>query len=287
MSNRDKSKLNINQEKRLQVFNAAGGVFIDEQLRQAEDEAFAKLEAAIDADIQAIPLTEWKALKKYDLILRVDRIEMPFTMRLRAEKEFEMPDGSSVRRDADSALYHCPDGRDFVGPGEFRKVPRLRGWSPSSSGYGRQPDRSYPLTKHRYMPLSLGRSKLEFVSAATGDWLPKGHPGGLKAYDLFAKVWIGQATLDAARDFYIAAVERSDKERLMLKAMYQLLVNCKTFRDVCHVWPEAQAMEDELFADVPMKNLPVVVDQEAMAALCENMDRRGVASQACKLRKAS
>lgn len=291
----DYRKRKLTNTHRLTIFNLAGKTFTNPQLRSVETQAWNRFVEQIEADVAAIDPVELEICKKYRVTGTIKSISLPATLRLRESKTFERPDGEKVTRMADAEHVKIPASKTFIDPEKWGEVPRsgskYDGVNETIFGYWHK--RFVDLPRKLVVPLDRIPSQLLPITSK----LDRGESvseksterGGFMVDDWNVKNWISEKTLDRLKTWYIAASRRTAAEQQMLKGMHAFLCTAEQYGQVLTFWPEVEQIEDKLFGPryAPTPNPLVRVEPEALNALCENMNRRGIKSSVCASKSAT
>jgi hypothetical protein len=278
-------KRKLNTRHRLMMTRFALETFVEPDLRAAHVEAGQAMIQHIETTIDSIPASEMKVLRRHKLTTHIDGVFLGLTLQVKdGTKTFTKPNGDVVEREKTKTLAFVPinptppavDNSSAIQQISKNGVGALMGWWRSHRDF-------------RFMHFSKPREVPRFKSGVVNRWNADSDVSArfmvLSENSDSAPVWLDGAG-PAVEAFYRSGDALMQAEGALVQAIARVILAAETYGDVLTVWPEARAIETDLFGAVGNgNNALVALSNEDRAILCNNMGRRGITSAACEMAK--
>ncbi|MBO6509738.1 MAG: hypothetical protein JJ979_14895 [Roseibium sp.] len=291
--NRPGLKKNLVQKQKLIIFRLARERFIDQGLRNLEEEAKAGIEVALAERCQELQ-TEIEILEQHGMVQKHNSyvIQFPFTGVEKKTFELDSKKVTRLTKVQRGAVCLQPYNNTWL---EWRQLyntdtPLINGGqqcvklsSPlpvitngsfcsvhfagevTSSGYGadKEDEKSYQNALKIY-------AKDPSLCIYMGNGYTHGKSG---------KAFLNQKVREAVLKYLEACDVRTRTEYALQKAIFSVIDSAKKFTEIVDVWPEAAEVMDDLFPTQLEKGMSLIpADENVKKLLCANMQSRGIVS---------
>lgn len=262
------AKRQLNKDHRLKLINLALTRFVDAEARELEMVAQDQMVAATTVDLEGLSKAELAFAMKYGMSFLVSSIGLPTSFRCTGKKSFDVGGREVDHRDR-LTFDLGPDLDRPVNLGSQKAVNEFVKGTRSFGYRARVPLR----IPHR----SIGGVHFYGQDDAC---LEVGNDG---VFDGHAGKWQSSGCRESVVNYAKARAERWKAECAVQRSAIRLIQVARTYGVVLDVWPEVSEIGADLFgpSPLPRDRLLAVVSQDDLAAVCNNLSRRGISSQVC------